>query len=147
MKVLIVEDQKNQFEFLRNTLLKDNDSLEIDRIVTEHSFESEFENIASHPPDIIIMDVMFRWEDTERNKSTMSDEVKKQGKYRAGVRCIRVLSEDKRTKNIPIIIYSILDKSDLQKEIEQFSQVKYLFKDFTEERILKMIHSIKEKSS
>jgi CheY-like chemotaxis protein len=144
MNILIVEDQKHQFEFVKDALLAEEDSLIIKQIITEYSFVSQFEKIADNPPCMIFMDIMFRWYDSEKNMPEIPLEAKKQGKYRAGIRCINKLSSDIRTKNIPVLIYSILDKRDLQNEINKFPQVKYLVKDFTEEKIASFFHSIKK---
>ncbi len=46
----------------------------------------------------------------------------KEGKfYRAGVRCKDLLAQRDDTKNIPVILYTVLEASDLNKELPDSS--------------------------
>jgi len=144
MKILIVEDDKLQFDFINNAFSRiwAPDKPEIDRISTESDFRKKFHEIAVTNPDLIIMDVMVRWADPSPNIPVPPPEIVEQGFYRAGLRCVKMLAENEMTKNIPVIIYSVLDKSDMEDEIPNLPNVKYLDKDFDPENLKKAISSI-----
>ncbi len=144
MYILIVEDQENQYEFIEKSIKEEGAfrELSISRIVTEYDFRENFERIASLKPDVIVMDVMLRWTDPMRSMPIPPQEVKEQGKFRAGIRCIRMLASDHRTRDIPLIIYSILEKEDLISDIKEFSHARYVLKDFSASRLVSAIRSL-----
>lgn len=144
MYILIVEDDKLQFETISNSILENRAlyKLEIKRIVTELEFRERFEEIATDKPAAILMDVMLRW--TTKNRLVEPPkEVEENGFYRAGLRCEKMLAADSRTKNIPIMIYSVLGKDDLEDDYEPRPQVRYLDKDFNSWEIEKVIRGAK----
>lgn len=150
MYILIIEDDKLQFETIQNAIKKSRafSTARIERIVTESEFRSRFEEIASNTPDAIILDIMLRWADPAPDMPLPPPQIAEQGFYRAGVRCQRMLADDSRTKNIPIVVYTILENEDLLGEISERPQVSFLEKYFDpkeiEERLEKLIlgHSV-----
>jgi CheY-like chemotaxis protein len=144
LKILIVEDDKLQYEFIKSSLERiiKKWELEITRIKTESDFYKQFPAIALNKPDIIIMDVMLRWADPSLNIPEPPKEVIDKGFYRAGVRCIETLSENDQTKDIPIIIYTVLDHAALESELPEFLHIKYVDKDFNPEMLGKAIFNL-----
>lgn len=144
MYILIIEDDKLQFETLSKSILENRalSKYEIKRIITELEFRERFEEIASDNPAAIVMDIMLRW--TTKNRLVEPPkEIEDEGFYRAGLRCEKLLASDERTKNIPIIIYTVLGKEDLEQEYEPRPQVKYVDKDFNSWEIEKVIRGAK----
>lgn len=139
MYILIVEDDKAQYSDLKNAITQirtsSNSKQRIERIATESEFIAEFESIARDKPDVIILDVMLRWADPAPDMKLPPSEIAEQGFFRAGVRCERRLAADPRTSDIPIIVYSILDKKDLVGEITRRPEVSYVEKDFGVEEL------------
>jgi CheY-like chemotaxis protein len=132
MYILVVEDDKLQYEWL-DRFLRENKSLNVtrlERIKTEKEFADRFEEIASNPPNVILLDVMLRWADPSPDLTPPPPEVEKEGFFRAGLRCEQKLAADDRTKNIPIIIYSVLESEDLGRDRPDRPNVKFLEKDF-----------------
>lgn len=136
MYFLIVEDDKFQYSHIKDAITKiwsfRNSKKRIERIATESEFIDKFESIAGEKPDVIIMDIMLRWSDPAPDMRLPPPEIAEQGFFRAGVRCERKLAADPRTRNIPVIVYSILEKKDLEGEVTQRPEVSYLEKDFGE---------------
>lgn len=144
MNILIVEDDRLQFDFINDSLsrIMGSSELEIKRINNESDFRDRFDEIAARRPDIIIMDVMLRWADPSPNFPMPPPEIVEQGFYRAGLRCVKMLVENEATREIPVIIYSVLDKSDLENDIPVLPNVRYLDKDFDPERLKGTIATI-----
>lgn len=85
---------------------------------------------------------MIRWTDPSPNMEKPPQEILDEGFYRAGIRCIKELNNKyEGTKNIPVIIYSVLDYDDLEKDIKNLPQAKYLIKGFKAENLIEMIKS------
>ncbi len=141
MYIIVVEDDQTQRKFIINTISKEF-SIEPEEIVTELEFRNSFEDIASNQPDLMIFDTMIRWTDPVPNMEKPPQEILEAGFYRAGIRCIKMLNDDDRTKNIPVIIYSVLDYEDIEKEIKELPKAKYLFKDFNEKNLVNKIKSL-----
>lgn len=114
MKILVIEDDHLQAEWICKNLEQAFRGDKIDRITMEMEFRSHFDEIANDPPDVVIMDVMLRWADPSPDLKPPPDDVKKGGFYRAGLRCTRILAQDKRTEDIPVILYTVLEHNDLQ---------------------------------
>jgi CheY-like chemotaxis protein len=141
--ILIVEDDRVQFQLLRQVMQESKSiaALEIKRISTEKEFYDRFDEIASDKPAVILLDIMLRWADPAPNLELPPTEVDREGFYRAGFRCERRLAADKRTQNIPVIFYSVLEYEDLIEELPQRPQVKYLNKDFDLKTIRKALQN------
>lgn len=137
MYIVVVEDDKLQYEWL-DRCLRQSKPLKVtrlERIKTEKEFYDRFDEIASDPPNVILLDIMLRWADPAPNLTPPPPEVGQEGFFRAGLRCEQKLATDARTKNIPIIIYSVLEREDLGPEQPNRAKVKFLGKDFQERAI------------
>lgn len=142
MYIIIIEDDPVQYKFIEETLeQKDFTNLRLERIKFEAEFRNRFDEIAKDRPEILILDVMIRWTDPSPNMEKPPQKIIDDGFYRAGIRCIQMLNDDKRTKNIPIIVYSVLEEDTLKDEIKYFPQAKYLYKDFDARRLINTIQS------
>lgn len=118
MRMLILEDDSDQFEFVSEQLRNLVPKPEIRRISREAEFRSKFEEIASNSPDVAIIDVMLPWSDQDRLE-IMPKEIKDDGgHFRAGFRCARALLQDHRTRNVKLFLYSVLDRGDVQNQLE-----------------------------
>jgi CheY-like chemotaxis protein len=143
MYILIVEDDNDQYQFISKALLASKmvDVTRLERISTEKDFIDKLEDLATNKPDAIVMDIMLRWAypdpemksaPTTEDLLKIPEEVRKEGFYRAGLRCEKRLAADPQTSDIPIIIYSILQSKDLEKEnsLPQRAGVRFMEKNF-----------------
>lgn len=139
MYILIVEDDEPQFNLVKSGLekLRSFSNARIERIATEFDFQKKIEKIAIEKPDIIIMDVMLKWTFPSRVMPPSPGDMD-----RAGIRCEKLLSENEETKNIPVILYTVLSKDDLNNELPKRTNVKYLDKDFNANTIAKEVFSL-----
>ena len=85
----------------------------IEVIWTERMFREQIESILQSPPDLIILDGMIRWTDPSEasDESSIPDDVKEDGPYRAGLRCQQILA--KQAPDIPLFFYTILEREDI----------------------------------
>ena len=113
MKILIVEDDGIQATWALRSISGELAGVEVKTISTEYAFRCEFESIAADCPQIVIMDVMLRWTDPQPNMATPPAEVIREGPFRAGLRCARMLTQDRRTRGCFILLYSVLDRNDI----------------------------------
>lgn len=143
MYILIVEDDKLQYETIERSILESNrlSKARLERVRTELEFHEKFEEIANDNPTVILMDIMLKWTSKDRLVEP-PPEVEEKGFYRAGLRCERMLANDKRTENIPVLIYSVLGIEDLEGDFEPRPQVKVLDKDFDSRGIDRAIREI-----
>lgn len=144
MEILLVEDDFIQSEYIRNEL-NENGELEItnfDVIETELEFRERFPEIAMNGVDIVIMDIMLRWAFPSRDPKRPPKDIEESGFYRAGIRCIKMLRDDQRTRDIPVIVYSILDEETLKVDLMDFKNVKYVYKDFLGKNLANAIRSL-----
>jgi len=119
MRILIVEDDYLQYEWLVSEIKIEFRNCIVDVIQTEFEFREKLDWIESNPPNIILMDIMLRWTDPSPNMVLPPPEIIKASFYDAGFRCQELLSQRENTKRIPIIFYSVLDKDDLEKKLKE----------------------------
>jgi len=130
MKVLVVEDDYLQADWIQRNLERALPGITIYYINTELEFRSRLDYIAGATPDVIVMDIMLRWANPDPNLQLPPEEVKEGGFYRAGLRCQKLLANDERTKDIPVIFYTVLEPYDLESELQQLSgNITYLRKE------------------
>lgn len=114
MKVLLVEDDYIQEDMITETLERTFTGIKVEKIRTEAEFYDGIDRIASKPPDVVVMDVMLRWTDPAPNMPTPPDKVQQEGYPRAGLRCADMLAKRDETKNIPVILFTVLNREDLE---------------------------------
>jgi predicted nucleotide-binding protein len=142
MKILIVEDDYLQAELIQEGLNAAFPGVDISHIKTESAFRSRLKSIVDNPPDVVIMDMMIRWTDPLPDLPPAPPEVREEGHYRAGLRCQRLLAQSEATAGIPIIIYSVLEREDLQEDLKGTPMnVMYLSKDFEFKALIRFIRS------
>jgi CheY-like chemotaxis protein len=133
MQVLIVEDDHIWADWIQKALEKEFSELqlEINRISTEQEFRGWLKTLATPAPDVISMDMMLRWTDPtpEVEQESIPDDVKQGKFYRAGLRCTKLLAQDPKTRNVPVVLYTILERDDLEGELEDHNNVVHLSKN------------------
>lgn len=131
MYILIVEDDHLQAELIEEALLKETDlgsETSVRRLSTERQFREYLPEITTRKPDVIVMDVMLRWTDPSPDMQPPPEEIVKAGCFRAGLRNAKLLAQNENTKNIPIILYTMLERIDLG-ETPELMGITYLPKD------------------
>ncbi|HEV7892635.1 MAG TPA: hypothetical protein VGP08_18625 [Pyrinomonadaceae bacterium] len=143
MYILIVEDDQSQAGLIEAALRNEPDfySPKIVRISTESQFRARFEEITAKPPDAIVMDVMLRWADPIPDMLPPPEDVQKEGCFRAGLRNAKLLAHDERTSKIPVILYTMLEKIDLDGMTERRG-IAYLPKDSTLDPLVQAIRAV-----
>ena len=116
MKIRLIEDDHIQAEVICGDLDREFKT-EVALIRTENEFRNCLSVLEKDPPDVFIIDVMLRWEDPKPNFEMPPEEVREGGFYRAGLRCAKLLSGNRQMANIPVILYSVLEKEDLEHEL------------------------------
>jgi CheY-like chemotaxis protein len=109
MWILLVEDDPDQAELIKSKLNAEFRECVVRVISTESDFRRSVDGIANDPPAVVVMDIMLRWCDVGPDMPAQPEDVLLEGYSRAGVRCCQLLKEDPRTRNTPVVVYSVLD--------------------------------------
>jgi CheY-like chemotaxis protein len=142
MRILIVEDDYLQAQWIYEKLKEGISDAAFVRVTTELEFRSRFDEIANTRPDVAVMDVMLRWTDPSPNVTLPPEEIQREGFYRAGLRLERLLAADDRTANVPVILYTVLERADLNHELSNLpARVQHLPKH---SELTPLIEKIKE---
>lgn len=114
MKILLVEDNIPFAEDLVDLLQRRfGDVLWLQ---SESDFRLSFERISQAPPAVAVIDVMLKW-DVPRREGIRPKPDDVTDMYRAGIRCSLLLASNARTSAIPIILYTSVDRSDMESEL------------------------------
>ena len=143
MDILLVEDDYLQSELISEIISNNIKDVILKIISTEFEFRSRLEEIVLNPPNLIIMDIMLRWTDADPDMPEPPAQIEKEGFYHAGFRCQRLLSEDTRTKNIPVLLYTILGKDDLENHLNNLpDNIVFFQKDIDTKAFIDEIKSL-----
>jgi len=145
MRVVIVEDDYLQADWIKNLLLSrlgvaDGD---VELIATECEFRDRLENFRAHPPSLFVIDVMLRWADATADYRPSPPDVKEEGFFRAGLRCERLLRQARETKRIPVVLYTVLEESELEPGLKSVgTATKYIGKSSADADLVAHINEL-----
>ncbi len=112
MKIVIVEDDYLQAEWLQGILKEQFLHCKVQQISTELDFRNALVRLREAPPDLVILDVMLRWTDPAPYMIGAPADVRASGFFRAGFRCERLLRQFPETAGVPVILYTVLEEED-----------------------------------
>ncbi|MGH3898145.1 MAG: hypothetical protein ACRDTA_07795 [Pseudonocardiaceae bacterium] len=116
--IVIVEDDHLQEAPLQDYLTGTITDAQIEAICTELEFRTLLPALRKRVPDLVVMDVMLRWTFPAPDAVAPPEDVASGGYYRAGLRCARLLADDSQLCGVPVILYTILERSDLERDGE-----------------------------
>ena len=130
MRILLVEDDHLQSGPTLDNLEREFHGANFTRIRTESEFRAKLKEIATNKPDVIIMDVMLPWDDPDPDLKVPQDVLAEGGIGRAGIRCKKLLAKNEKTRDIPVLFYTVLDNPQLQTEIKNlYPPAEHLIKE------------------
>ncbi|MAF14169.1 MAG: response regulator [Parcubacteria group bacterium] len=115
VKILIIEDDKSLVRIIE-------EALDIDKfkVVLALSADEGLDKAFLEKPDLIVLDIMLPGQ--------------------SGFNCLKKLKENKKTKNIPVIILSNLGQDEEIRQGQKLGAIDYLVKaDFTIDEIINKI--------
>jgi CheY-like chemotaxis protein len=117
IQILLVDDDHIHLEKIAQTLHSafrgGNVELSMSEIQTESHFRARLDSFRDQPPDVVVMDIMLRWADPAEEIPDPPEEVTRDGFYNAGVRCLRLLGEASQTRQVPVVLYTVLEENDV----------------------------------
>ena len=114
--ILVVEDDHLQDEPLSEHLRDEFPGGRVVNIRTELEFQDRLQDFREDAPDIAVMDVMLRWALPTPDMRPPPPQVAEEGFYRAGLRCAELFAADSGLCAVPVIFYTILERSDLEQD-------------------------------
>lgn len=136
MRIIIVEDDYFESDHLESLFLREFPGVEILKIETESAFQAAYPDFLTRPPDVVILDMLLPFSHNVGSPTDQHPDI-----YRAGLRCQQVLSGDPRTSNIPMVLYSVLDRADIR-DVHLPSNVSYCLKSTDELNIVRHVRSL-----
>src|ERR1017187_10857833 len=109
MRIVIAEDDKLQADLFVRALNQVFPEAAVTLFRTEKEFRDGLESIAMHPPDIVILDIMLRWTDPSLDHHAAPPDVKAGKFHHAGFRCLELLRRGDKTREVPVILYTVVD--------------------------------------
>lgn len=110
MKILLVEDDAFHAKVIRSALESHfTPAPEITHLKTEKEYRRRFEEIQEGGYDLAIFDQMLPWT-TEDDENYNDGDAPEDGPLRAGSRCYQLLVTDEKTKRIPAMFLTNLER-------------------------------------
>ena len=132
MRILVLEDDPLYEKSLRQQLEEGIPNVEIRVLHTESEFYNWTDDPASRPPDVFVLDVMVRWTDSAEEMPAPPLVVRQARFFEAGLRCEERLRNRPRMAAIPVVLFTVLDRSDLEnrmRAIQSARKLRYVRKD------------------
>lgn len=122
MKILVVEDDYMQADWIRNELAPHFSGADILIVSSAVEFLQTLDELVEDPPDAVLIDIMLRISDPEEGQVTPKDT--DVGWYRrAGVHCYEQVRKKLKTKEggkIPVVIYTVLSRAEVA-QLDKYS--------------------------
>jgi CheY-like chemotaxis protein len=139
--ILVVEDDHLQEGPLVDQIKDAYPDGRVKSIYTEYEFRDFLTKLRRETPDLVIMDVMLRWADPKPGNAHPPQEVLDGGFYRAGLRCAELIAGDDKLQAVPVILYTILEKDDLERQGKPLpANVTYVRKSADLDVLLRKVH-------
>jgi CheY-like chemotaxis protein len=116
--IVVVEDDHLEEGPLGEYLAGAFEGADVLTMATECEFRESLPRLRTRVPDLVVMDVMLRWSSPSPHPVDPPADVVRSGYYRAGLRCARLLADDEQLRAVPVILYTILERSDLERDGE-----------------------------
>ncbi len=113
MRILLLEDDFLQRRDVKAALEREFDA-DVLALSCEKEFRDHVDSIAEQPPSVAVLDIMVRWASASREESAQPTDATDPSK--AGIRCARIFRSDGRTKDVQVILYSVLGEESLLDE-------------------------------
>jgi len=118
-RFIVVEDDHLQEAPLQDYLTSVFPDSTVETISTEEDFRLAMPAMRANIPDLVVLDVMLRWSFPRPNPPKPPKDVLSGGYYRAGLRCAQLLQEDALLRDVPVVLYTILELNDLLRDGQQ----------------------------
>ena len=126
---VVVEDDHLQEGPVAEHLVAEFPDATVEPIATEERFRAGLAGMRTQVPDLVVMDVMLRWTFPRPDQPAMPADVATGGYYRAGLRCARLMLDDDRLCRVPVVLYTILERTDLERDGQTLpANARYLWK-------------------
>jgi DNA-binding NarL/FixJ family response regulator len=140
---VIVEDDHLQEGPLADYLASSFPGASVTTIGSEHEFRENLPGMRAKAPDLVLMDVMLRWTLPSPHAPAPPEDVASGGYYRAGLRCATLMQDDDRLRHVPVLLYTILERSDLERDSQSLpSNSTYLGKSSDIDVLIRKIRSL-----
>ncbi|WP_020390786.1 hypothetical protein [Kribbella catacumbae] len=116
--IVVVEDDFLQEGPLEEHLQNTFPAACIETLSTESEFRERLPALREAKPDLVILDVMLRWASPRPDLPEPPPDVIEGDYFRAGLRCAELMAKDDELSSVPVIIYTILERSDLERSGE-----------------------------
>jgi CheY-like chemotaxis protein len=114
--LVVVEDDHLQEGPLEEQLREAFPDATIETIATERAFRERLADLVARPPDLVIMDVMLRWDFPTPNAPSPPEDVVAGGYHWAGLRCADLMAASPALARTPVLFWTIIERSDLERE-------------------------------
>lgn len=116
---VIVEDDHLQEGPLTDNLEASFPGTHVTTLSSENEFREFLPKMRDAVPDLVLMDVMVRWTFASPTAPQPPEDVVTGGYYRAGLRCAALMNDCQELRHVPVILYTILERSDLERDSEK----------------------------
>jgi hypothetical protein len=144
--IVVVEDDYLQRDWISSLLKTELPRAKPELVRSEFEFRERLAHWRADPPTAFIIDVMLCWAQPSRSIPEPPEDVAQDGFYTAGLRCQALLGADEHLRQVPVLLYTVLDRADLEKILDPWPQgVAHIKKGDSESRLLEWTRSVQHK--
>jgi CheY-like chemotaxis protein len=118
-QVVIVDDSSALLATIRQAIEASDLDIVLQDVRSEFDFIESIGRWAANPPSAFVIDVMLRWVRPLPDSPQRPDWYRDDSRFRAGIRCARRLHDNRSLNSSPVIFYTVLDRSDVVKDLKE----------------------------
>lgn len=115
--IVVVDDSSAFIATLRAALEASSFDIVLDEVRSEADFRASLARWEARPPSVFIIDVMLRWVRPDPKAPPRPSWYMGKSRFRAGIRCAKLLLEHRRLAATPVIFYTVLDRSEVTHDL------------------------------
>ena len=146
MTIVSLEDDEPFWDLLKDALEEEFPEAKLQWIRTESQFYEQISAFAATPPTLFLLDVMVKWADAAEKMPAAPKDVVEESYYRAGLRCRKRLLENPITAKIPVILYTVLERSDIDRVTRELADTTMVGKSGDFRELISAVNNLLGKS-
>ena len=119
MRIIVLEDVPIAAASLVHLIRSECAEAQIRVLDNEFEFNQAHSDFIKQQPNLFVLDMRVRWTSSDLVAAVPPIDYQRTGSWRrAGLRCCRLLLSDERTRDLPIVLTSVLEDREVRAELQ-----------------------------
>ena len=117
-RIVVVDDSSAFLATLRDAVEASSLDVILEECRSEADFRGSLSKWKADSPAAFIIDIMLRWVRPEPDAPPRPEWYTNESRFRAGLRCAKLLQDQVELARVPIVFYTVLERSDVSGDLK-----------------------------